>query len=303
MPAYNAADTIAEAVHSALCQRDVQVEVIVIDDGSEDDTCEELEQFSNQIKLIKQSHLGRSVARNIGLQEATTTFVAFLDADDIWVDTKLQVQLLHLTQHPQAVLTYSRAALMDPNGAPVTPTTQVGGGRPGVRDIGDELLNGNMIPLLTVMARTEAIKRAGGFDPDIDYAEDWDLWLRLAQLGPFHFSDACLAYYRTPGVSRWARIESSEEMVKRCISIIARYGEGIRAKRASVHIYAKAAMYATFLENQELAKKYLQKASSLDPEIARSVLLDNVSDMRRFLPKGKWRQLQREINRMLPDAT
>jgi glycosyltransferase involved in cell wall biosynthesis len=100
IPVYNAAPYIAEGIESVLSQSLLPDEVIVVDDGSTDDSAEVAKRFP--VTLLQQENRGVSDARNLGVQHATGDYLAFLDADDIWLPTKLEDQLQALNEHPEA---------------------------------------------------------------------------------------------------------------------------------------------------------------------------------------------------------
>lgn len=302
IPTYNADDTIAVAVDSALGQRRVDVEVIIVDDGSEDHTCKLLRQFQGRVTLIRRAHQGRSAARNAALAVATAPLVAFLDADDVWLDTKLQVQVSYLERYPEAALTYSCATLMNAEGVCLVPPVRIGGGRPGLSDVREELLDGNMLPLLTVTARTEVVKKAGIFAPALDCFEDWDLWLRVAALGSFHFSEDCLANYRMHGIARLAAMESRPEAVKQCVSMLTKYGNGARVKKAVMHVYARGAVYSCMLENYLQAVKYLRALATVNSVTVHHMLCEEIDDLIRFMPADAVAELRRGVKDALVRA-
>src|SRR5437588_311798 len=107
IPTFNAAAFLAEAVYSALGQSHRQVEVLVIDDGSTDDTEEVLRPFRQEIRYFRQDRAGPSAARNRGILNARGRYVAFLDADDVWLPEKLELQVGVMNRQPEVVLTYS----------------------------------------------------------------------------------------------------------------------------------------------------------------------------------------------------
>ncbi|MHC5141971.1 MAG: glycosyltransferase family 2 protein, partial [Planctomycetota bacterium] len=100
IPAYNAEKHIARAIESVLAQTRPADEVIVIDDGSSDATAEVVRSFGDKVIFIQQENAGASVARNAGIEAATSDWIAFLDADDEWLPNKLQLQVEHFKRNP-----------------------------------------------------------------------------------------------------------------------------------------------------------------------------------------------------------
>jgi glycosyltransferase involved in cell wall biosynthesis len=201
--AYNAEPTLGAALASALAQVPRPAQVIVVDDGSRDATASIAASFP-EVQLITQPNQGPSAARNTGIRAATQPWVAFLDADDLWLPGKLSRQLAALERHPDAVLLAgdwvrtdpgpcADAATTGPTG-PTSPTSPTGPTEtePTYRD----LLLLNRFQTSTVLVRAEVLAATGGFDPALDGAEDWDLWLRCSKLGSVVKLDVPLVVYR-----------------------------------------------------------------------------------------------------------
>ncbi len=117
IPAYNAERTIAQAIDSALSQDFENHEVVVVNDGSTDSTAAILKRYGNNIQVITQRNSGLSAARNAGVRRSTSDYLAFLDADDIWVPGKLKTMVSALERHPLASLVFSEYSYLDRNGA------------------------------------------------------------------------------------------------------------------------------------------------------------------------------------------
>ncbi|GAB2718987.1 glycosyltransferase family 2 protein [Kitasatospora kifunensis] len=191
--AYNAELTLGPALASALAQLPPPAQVIVVDDGSKDGTAAVAASFPG-VEVIEQRNQGPSAARNCGLRAATQPWVAFLDADDLWLPGKLARQLAIAHRRPEAVLlagdwVRTPSALSRPDGNAMAPETET------VLHYRD-LLVLNRFQTSTVLVRTEVLTACGGFDPALDGAEDWDLWLRCARLGPAVKLDVPLVVYR-----------------------------------------------------------------------------------------------------------
>jgi glycosyltransferase involved in cell wall biosynthesis len=194
MPAYNAAATIERTIQSALMQTYEHFELIIIDDGSKDETVQRVQSFTDpRIRLCSYPNGGHSVARNRGIRLAEGEYIAFLDADDRWSADKLEAQLHALCRNPQAGLAYSWVDYVDITDRFLHAGTRIklnGNAYP-------KLLNGNFLesgsnPLI----RKAAIDRVGGFDPALRTATDWDMWLRIAACYPFVCVPTPQIYYR-----------------------------------------------------------------------------------------------------------
>lgn len=205
---YNTGPYICEAVESVLTQTYRDFEIIVIDDGSTDDTRERLSRFQQQIIYIYQENRERSAARNHGIRVAQGEYVAFLDADDYWLPDKLEKQISVLENDPDLAAVncwmkpfYGDEMLPDIAGAAFD--------RRNIHNAFEELLLEKTMPLCAVM-RKACLESVGAFDETISCIEDWDLWLRLTLQYRVDIVPEVLAYYRLgdkflPAV--WARRE------------------------------------------------------------------------------------------------
>ena len=182
IPARNAAPFIRDAVASALDQTHREIEVIVVDDGSADGTADAVAAFGERIVLLRQPGRGAAAARNLGARAATGEWIAFLDADDIWLPAKITTQLAAVDADGSgAALVYSdRFNVGARDGFPDRQSDLQAMYAGDVFD--DLLLKGNVITTSSVLVRKRVFDRLGGFaeDPLIPPAEDWDLWIRVA---------------------------------------------------------------------------------------------------------------------------
>ena len=186
---YNSADTIAAAIDSALAQTERPTEVIVVDDGSQDASLEVIDSFAEQVKVVNVTHGGVSRARNAGLGVASGTWVAFLDGDDTWHPEKLAQQINAAAAHP-----HIRVIATDWARSPERMRVEA---EPVTREIyASDIAILNRYQTSTVMARRDIVEQCGGFDPAMDTAEDWDMWLRLAKLTPSLLVQSPLVFYR-----------------------------------------------------------------------------------------------------------
>jgi len=182
IPAYNVAPYIRQAVESALNQTVTDIEVLVIDDGSTDGTIEQLSKIGDRrLRIIRRTHAGVSVTRNVGIQMAGAPYIGFLDGDDIWLPQKLEKHLSLMEVHPDTDLTFSLSRVIDETGRTISlPLLQPA----GVITF-QELLRENIVwTSSSVVVRKEGFLKAGLFDPDLVPCEDYDMWLRMARLRP-----------------------------------------------------------------------------------------------------------------------
>jgi glycosyltransferase involved in cell wall biosynthesis len=186
IPTYNRAAYIAEAIRSVQAQTFRDVEIIVADDGSTDNTAEIIAGFGNALTYVPLSHRGLPAAtRNAGLRAGKGEFVAFLDSDDLFLANKMALQLAAFEAHPEAGLVYSNGHFFRDH--PGQPIGYVLDGLPTPSgDVFPELLRGNFLAPPAVLVRRVCLDAVGLFDerPDFFAVEDYDLWLRIAAQFP-----------------------------------------------------------------------------------------------------------------------
>jgi len=277
---YNTASYVAEAVESVLAQTYKDYEIIVVDDGSTDNTREVLMPYMDRIRYVWQKNQERSAARNHGIRLAQGELIAFLDADDVWLPDKLERQVAALDGHDQAVLVCGPAQNIDAEGRPISFWGSAYlGGEPGgeveVRHHGQEMLFGSPILPCTVVVRREALDRAGPFDTRLSLGEDWEMWLRLARLGPFVHLPWVLSQYRAYASERELRKRASNYMVAQYIYVInktaatdpARFPALLR-DQALASVYAHSALASYELGDVARGQEMLAQAVNLDRTLA-----------------------------------
>ena len=195
IPAYNHARYLPEAIESALAQTLPPHEVIVVDDGSRDDTPAVLERYRSRITIISQQNSGVSAARNHGVERSTGDFLAFLDADDVWLPQKLERQVACFRERPESGLVHCAMQLIDHEGKP---GKTVDSGLEGW--VGPELIRFRRPVVLGggsgVMVPRRVFDELGGFDGGLSTSADWDLYFRIAMQYPVAFIPEVLLQYR-----------------------------------------------------------------------------------------------------------
>ena len=190
--AYNAAAFIEEAVASALAQRVKPAKIIVVNDGSTDNTAEILQKrFAREVQLVNQNNEGAWAARNHGISLVQTDWIAFLDADDVWLPEKLERQIDYLASFPDCVLVSADAWYWDGSKRWRNPSQ-------GPYACGNHLrrlFRQNFMIYSATIARTGVVKQFGGFRKYRN-CEDYDLWLRIAAQYPIGFIPEPLILYR-----------------------------------------------------------------------------------------------------------
>ncbi len=194
IPTHNRSHLLAVTLRSALWQRGVNLEVIVVDDGSTDDTPAVVRSAGDaRVRLLHNDPpQGVSAARNKGIQDARGEWVAFLDDDDLWAPTKLARQL-QAVKDARSTWVYVGAVKIDGAGRIIG-----GASPPAPREVMTQLPGWSVIPggCSGVMVKRAMLDRWGVFDPGLVNLADWDLWIRLARGGPPSFVDEPSVGYR-----------------------------------------------------------------------------------------------------------
>lgn len=221
IPTRDRAQLVLNTVHLTLDQRDVELEVIVVDDGSRDGTAEAITALGDpRVNVLRDAESrGVAHARNRGIERATHPWVAFLDDDDRWSPDKLRVQL-DLARAEDADFVYTAGlAVAAADGrvlwrSPAFTPTEL---REGIRSRNLVFAGSS-----NVLARTELLRRLGGFDESLDHIADWDLWIRLTEAGRGAACPEALVAY----------VVHERNMHRAAIDSAAREGRLLRAKHA-----------------------------------------------------------------------
>lgn len=167
------------ALPSALCQEGVSLEVVVVDDGSSDGTSERIGELDDpRLRTLRhEAPRGVSAARNTGIAAARGEWIAFLDDDDLWAPWKLERQLA-AARSAGAPWVYAAAIVVGDGARPLYAHPL-----PDAASVAAALEGGNIVPAgpSNVVARTDLVRRLGGFDESLSQGEDWDVWLKLAR--------------------------------------------------------------------------------------------------------------------------
>lgn len=198
MPVFNGEAFLEEALDSVLAQTFADWELIVVNDGSRDGTAAIAERYAEKdrrIRVITQSNRGLAASRGVAVAAAQGALVAFLDADDVWLEHKLQRQVEAAAGHPECAIITSDALSFDVAGV-VVPSLKTWY-KPGSGDVLDRLLFGNFIPPSAAMARRGPLLAVSTYDvPPPGYGEDWLMWMQIAARAPIHFVDEVLVRRR-----------------------------------------------------------------------------------------------------------
>lgn len=184
IPAFNSEKLILQTINSVLNQTENDFEIIIIDDGSTDQTADLVEGIDNRVKVIRQENQGIAAARNAGIRIAQGKFITFLDHDDLWHPQKLATQLKYFKKQPVIGCVFSSFHRWNDDQQPVFPDKQL-----DYDDI-DEDLSGwiyhklildNWVLLSTAMFKKEVIQDIGNFDGSLPPSDDWDYAIRVSR--------------------------------------------------------------------------------------------------------------------------
>ncbi|MBE3602978.1 glycosyltransferase family 2 protein [bacterium] len=202
IPVYNGAATIARAIDSALAQDFDGQEIIVVNDGSTDDTAGELARYGDRIRVINKPNGGAASARNAGVSVASADYIAFLDADDTWLPEKLSKVVPALERSQQAVLVFSDYLTTESGGLVRTAASPAGRG-PEFEELFDP--GWKIVPTMVVM-RKSVFDSCGGFCEEFIRCggEDPYLWLLARERGPFEYVAEALVTYHDPDIADFA---------------------------------------------------------------------------------------------------
>lgn len=195
VPTYNRASYLVQALDSAIAQDYGNIEIVVVDDGSTDDTPAVLQSYAGHVLSIRQANQGVSVARNTAIAASTGDYIALLDSDDIWLPGKLERQMAYLLSNPEVGMVGCHAVAIDQAStrldvAPIFPDQNEGWVSL------ETILLRSPLPVDTLMIRREYLPAPLPFTPGVRFGEDWEMCLRVAARAPVWFMAMPLAAVR-----------------------------------------------------------------------------------------------------------
>ncbi len=195
--AFNCAEYLPASIESVLAQIDKDFELLIMDDGSTDDSAATARAYSDpRVRVIIRPHCGLGAARNAGMRAARGCYIAFLDADDLWVPNKLAKQCEVLDRFPDVGLVYTRFGVIDAAGSVQSQGRSFLAARPSGAIL-RQLLEGNVIGTpSTICFRHDLIEEQLRFDDTHTYSEDWHFYLRIAARTRIHYMPCTLVYHR-----------------------------------------------------------------------------------------------------------
>lgn len=275
IPNYNNAHYLANAIQSIFRQTFTDYQIIVVDDGSTDNSKDVVTSFGDKVRYIWQENKGLGGARNTGILASDTEFIGLLDADDQWRPTYLETMMTLAQRRPDAAVYFSGAQGMDSDGNDLP---QIFGRMISSNELYHALLRANFIIPSTVVFRRKVIVDAGLFEEknrQLHGCEDWDLWLRLAPSHPFARTAEPLVRYRLHTQTFSANPGHMQDAVKVVIEKNFGANDGkyaawsVEKKRAYGGLYRYQVI--TSIQRQEnwaKSRMYLAKALMVDPSLA-----------------------------------
>lgn len=195
IPTYNRAHLIGESIQSVLDQTFQDFELIIVDDGSSDDTEAVVGRFDDpRIRYIYQENKGISGAHNTGVRNAKGQYIIFLGSDDLWLPKLLELEVLILDTNPDIGLVYAKAQAINGDGNVMSQMSGALQKYPG--ETLKSALYGNFVCTITALIRRECFDRVGLFDETLKARVDYDMWIRMAKYYRFAHIDKVLAHFR-----------------------------------------------------------------------------------------------------------
>lgn len=270
IPTYNRAQYIPETIESVLGQTYENIEILVIDDGSTDDTASVVRHFGSRVRYVWQKNGERGVARNHGLRLANGEFISFLDSDDLWVPRKVEAGVDFLRSNRNVGLVYGDAMVIDAEGR----GTRIIRARGPSGQVTGKLLEDNFVIMPTHLARTSLLREIGGFrgQREIAGSEDWEAWVRLSLITDFAYIPEVMAKYRmhaansmNDAVAMRRSMCSALELLSASADLTFHYEKSLRRAHANIAL-TNAINYCSIKELKQ-SMAFLRDAVSADPWI------------------------------------
>ncbi len=305
IPTYNRASLVTKAVGSALAQTYASIEVVVVDDGSTDDTRERLARDfagDGRVRYLHKQNGGPAGARNAGFAEARGAYVALLDSDDSWHPWKLAAQVRCMERHPDLGMTWTDMEMIDPSGRVVDPAhlrtmysayrlfsteqifprsvalrdvvpelAAVGDARLRMGEIFSKMILGSLVHTSTVLLRRERLARVGGFDESLRRTgEDYDFHLRTCREGPVGLLDVATIRYQQGMPDRLTADHLKVHMMENALLTVER---AIARDRRAIDLPEATLRRRLARLHASIALERLQRG---EPELARRHYLESL---------------------------
>jgi glycosyltransferase involved in cell wall biosynthesis len=284
IPTYNRATLVLEALESVLCQDMPGMEIIVVDDGSTDDTRQRLTPMTSRIGYVYQERTGVSGARNTGIRLARGQWLAFLDSDDLWLPQKLTRQMQYLAAHPglricQTEEIWIRQGLRwNPRSYHRKPSGHCFG----------ELLQRCLVSPSAVILHRSLFEEVGGFDEELPACEDYDLWLRIGCRHPIGLLPEPLVIKRgghsdqlsatTPALDLYRIRALTNLLVRHPLSAAQRH-QALAVLQRKCAIYAQGCARRGRLQEAAVIGTLPERIGRQDAEFAAAVLTESLREL------------------------
>ena len=268
IPTYNRAWTLKDAVDSVLLQDYPNIELVVIDDGSEDNTQELLETYKNEITVLRQENKGVSAARNKGIRQSRGEFIALLDSDDAWDKRKISCQMEFFKDHPEALICQTQEIWIR-NGKKVNP--KVKHKKPSGM-IFEPSLDLCLVSPSAVMMKRQLFDMKGYFNENFLVCEDYDLWLRVSSTLPVFLIDKPYTIKRGGHKDQLSNFHSQDKFRIRSLSALMESGiltqeQTEKAKKVLKKKYTIYGNGCIKRGKKEEGESYLAMGMSLDSPV------------------------------------
>ena len=271
IPAYNHAKFLKLAIESVLGQTWRDYEVVVVDDGSKDDTPAVAAQFGDRIRYVRQANKGMAATRNAALCHATGEIISFLDDDDVWLPAYLGSVLSEFESDPHVAAVHTGFQLTSDENGRDFPTQSVRTVPP--QDLYGTLIEGGFFPPSSVSVRRSALDEVGFFDEHLQGYADWELWLRICRDRKFTGIPKVLVKYRIHAGGLSSNVDHMTQ--DRLKAIGKHFGppDGVVAdwpvdkRRAYAYAYRTAAFEYNMQGKTEEALRFFEQSISIWPDI------------------------------------
>jgi glycosyltransferase involved in cell wall biosynthesis len=268
IPTHNRADLLPETIKSALAQTYENIEIIVVDNGSTDNTGEVIAKMKvASLRYYRQENSGGPAGpRNTGYKMSKGEYVAFLDSDDLWLADKITRQVEVLKNKPETGLVFSQCRFFGENYHQniIYPSKAYSG------NVFEKLITGNFVPTVSVLCRRETLEKSGVFDenPNLRAFEDYELWMRIAHKFQFHYiaEPLCLFRVHPQNFLGMNNLKSHLGAFRALCSVINKidFSEE-HLKLAVAHHYLTTAMSFLEIENFDNFEKFIKRSIAYKP--------------------------------------
>ena len=269
IPTHNRADLLPETIKSVLAQTYNNIEIVVVDNGSTDNTGEVIAKMNvAALRYYRQENSGGPAGpRNNGFKHSSGEYIAFLDSDDIWLPDKIKRQVEILENNSRVGLVFCQCKFFGEgyHENKLYPSKAFSG------NIFEKLILGNFVPTVSVLCRREALEQIGVFDenPNLRAFEDYELWIRIAYKFQFHYINEPLCLFRVhpQNFLGMNNLKSHLGAFRALCSAINKVGfNETQLKKAVGHHYLTTAMAWLENENYDNFEKFLERSIAYKPE-------------------------------------